>query len=321
MRRLSMLLLCAGSMACGTLGSDQGGADNLPQRGIGPYEKLALAEGDFLFLSTDEETVEAPAALVSEGQLDVYFIARGAGAPVRVERARAVEALAFAPAVTVLTTEGAPAWVGEDLAGPSLTYDGARLWMALSVAGGTAIALIPSDDGATFDWGAAVQALQAAPGELLTSPSLVWDEDRFLLYFGGDGSVRLATGDPANGFTRQGVVLSPDDSCEGGCWDAEDVGQPDVRRAVGGAGETLYRMFYASARLGKHNIGFAASHDGFSWVRSARNPVLQEGPDEREPSAIRFHDDYYLFFIERRAAGDSGVRAARAAEGTPTDSW
>jgi len=64
----------------------------------------------------------------------------------------------------------------------------------------------------------------------------------------------------------------------------------------------------------------AASFDGLTWTRFSRNPVLSDGADEREPSAVFFGGAYTLFFVEARAGGEAGIRAAQAIDGTPTDS-
>jgi len=66
------------SFGCGTLGTDDGGAANLPFRGIGPYTALEIGENEqsSWFLSSDKADVvyREPIAIVSDEQIDLYMV-------------------------------------------------------------------------------------------------------------------------------------------------------------------------------------------------------------------------------------------------------
>jgi hypothetical protein len=359
--RLIIACLSAGAclgVACATLGGGGGGAEDLPNRGIVPYDKVELDhDGDpetaglpWVLTPEDRGAEEflAPSAVVRGGRVELYSLthrlAKAAGpepGAVAVTEAwwidRAISddgGLSFGPRVAVLTADHLPDWV--ERVGPPGAWveaDGTTL-MAIEVGARAAIALARSADGVTFQIDAAPALLPTGAEPGLGNPSLLRTERGLELFYDVDSAAgprrvaRAVFDEDKGAFVRHGIVLAaPSTDCVDAfgepekCWDSAGVWSPEVRWALTGAGRRVYRMFYAGASGSKADIGFAASFDGQVWERYAYNPVLDDAASETDPSNVRLADRYLLFAFERRSLTSHGIILAIDDAGWPSETF
>lgn len=336
LRLTTPALLASALCACAALGGGGGGGENLPNRGIVPWERFVrpTADGlahDWYVLAPEAGSGErwlAPSALVVDAQeVQLFFEIRRDEGPSTIARAiSGPEGLSFGPVETVFDPAlagSAPPWLGDLPAAPSVVrYRGTWL-MALGYGDGEGIALAWSLDGDRFFAlpEPALTRLGGAEAGGVFSPALVAGDEGVTLYYearaaDGGGSIRKAAADWSLQLQRAGVVLQAGVGCTGpdgqpeSCWDASGVGSPEVRLAVSGAGTPVHRLFYAGGTGGKADLGFAAAWDGALWSRYAFNPVLEDGFDQREPTNVRLGDRYLLYFAEQRTTSSHGIAAA-----------
>ena len=306
--------------ACGAAGGPDGGGDNLPDRGIIPYQKITAVEQNPPFLFGPDESaglvMVEPSALVVDGRVSIFFEARDeAGPGGKIVRADSPDGgLTFGRPEVVLEPEGL-----ERVGAPSVVVDPGGVWtMAVEIGQEEGIALATSGDGRAFSLDPepvlAPQGDSEAGG--LGGPSLVLVSRGFDLYYharpqGEEGltAIYKASGD-AEGFTRSGRVIGPGEGCLSAagipeaCWDGGGASSPEVHLSRNVAtGRTLVRMMYTGTGSGNNvGIGFAASFDGEDWSRFPFNPILAETRRESDPTNIRVGDTFLLYFTDRVAA-------------------
>lgn len=321
----AILVLAAAFAGCGTLGGDHGGGEELPNRGIIPYEKVTEGDAGLAFVVPAPEAarLDGPSAVADDGV--ALFVAVREGERSRVVRADSADGLTFGPTEDVLAAD-------RPLAGPSVLRAAGRWHMAVTLDDGAAIGHARSDDGRRFTLDAAPLLAAEGPDEAggIDGPSLVADGEGFRLYYaaraeaGGPQRILLAVAGADLRFERRGVVLGPGADCvdfQGAakaCWDAESVGAPEVRRARTATGREVWRLFYAGRRGDTSGLGFAASEDGLSWSRFAHNPVLGDGA-ERDPTNVRHDERYLLYFLQGRRP--LGVAAAVDERGLASEAF
>lgn len=298
--------------ACAAQGGDEGGAANLPNRGIAGWVIQGDTEDPFVLVPDDgaRETFGGPSALVVDDEVVVWFHVLGDDAMV-VRRAASPDGEAFGPASDALA----------DARDPSVQRapDG-RYWMAFADVDG--LGLATSDDGRTF-------ARASSSGlPLGAEPSLVVDGDRLIVFTVLDGAVvRVEADVGARAFGEAIVVLSPGVGCADPfgaaepCWDETTLAGPEVRLATTATGRRVFRMLYAGRRGATFDLGFAASYDGLTWSRYAFNPVVEEGFSQVAPTAIARDDGYALYWAEPRTATFGGIVLARSAPTRPAERW
>lgn len=309
---------------CATQGGEGGGAANLPNRGIVPYEKVELGDAGvpIVLAPPDDDTRVGGASAVVDGGRVVLYVELGGS----VARAESADGVVFGAPETVLSA-------GAAIGSPAVARAGDAWHLVYVRDGGRAIGYARSADGRRFEAEAAPLLVAEGEDEAggLDGPSLVPVDGGFRLYYAAradaDSPFRVAWAEsgPDLRFERRGVALEPGAGCVDflgktvTCWDADGVESPEVRRARTPTGRTVWRMFYTGRRGGKTGLGFAASFDGVAWSRYAHNPVLDDAGSEREPSNVLLGGRYLLYFVQGRRP--PAIGAAVSAAGRPADTW
>jgi len=329
MRRATTITIAVSAallaLGCAAQGGEDGGGANLPNRGIVPWERVTPDDAPFVLVppaSSPDLRWREPHALVDDGRVLLYLEARDTvTGDTEVLLAESADGVTFTAPSVALT----------DAAAPSVSRGpGGAFWMAFASPAGDAIGLASSDDGRTFTVETA-DIVTAGADETVGAPSLVHDGSELLVYYSrvtADAvEIARASGSPGGSFADDGVVLSPGTGCVDSsgdaetCWDALEVGSPDVRIATTGAGRRVFRLFYGGLAGSRAALGFAASHDGLTFSRFAFNPVVDERFDEHAPSSVRLGDRYLLYWSEERSASAHGVAVAEDAPDAPSERW
>lgn len=297
--------------ACAAEGGGEGGADNLPDRGIAGWSATGDAETPFV-LGGDGARLASPSAIVVGDRVRVYAQRESDDGPVLVMAEG--DGIDFA----------APTELGLAGRDPSVTLSDGLFWLTF-VGDDDAIAIATSSDGLAFE--------RLAPTGLAperTAPSLVIDGDALHLYL-STGTTLVHTEAPRAtlAFGPETEVLAPGVDCLGRdgepepCWDRGAIVEAEVRLARSGAGTPVYRMFYAARAQpqGASDVGFAASYDGLSFSRYAFNPVIDVTFDMGSPTSVLFDEVYLLYWSERRTTALGGIAGALHEPSAPADRW
>ncbi len=300
--------------ACAAAGGPNGGASHLPNRGIVPWTRFVPAEDQPLVAvpAVPADKWHAPAALVVDGQVRLYVEVRSADGSrhVAVVRSDAAGESFGVPTVCL----------GDEASAPSVARapDG-TFWMAYVDPATDTLAMAQSADGTTFG--------TSTPTDIeATAPSLILDDDTFVLYATIDARIVRATAGADRQFGAPAVVFEPGTACvdpfgkDKECWDGAAIVDADVRIARTPAGRRVFRMMYAAHDGAGAHVGFAASFDGVRWERYAYNPVLDGTPAAFAPSAV-LADDRYLLYYELAEPPVVGVALAIDAPEATADSW
>ena len=339
-----LLLVTCSVWACSSLGGGGGGAENLPNRGIVPYDRLGTPDSDapeFVIESDDPGAliyVEPHAIHTEDGEIALFVEARvpaeTTGHIVRCVLDDSLQCQEVKPAL--MPTEGDDgAWLNQRVGAPSVvSLDDGSWLMAFAFGQGDGIGLAVSLDGQDF-------VLQALPllepsgsyeASGIDSPSLVQTATGYRLYYEAkddDGVTRIlfADADEALSFERMGVALDIGTGCDDvsgqpeTCWDANGVGSPEVRVATTAADRTVYRLFYTGYGAAGFNVGFGGSWDGERFERFVYNPVIGTEAVERQPTNLRLQDRYLLLFEERTSNTIRGIAAAINDAPTPSEQF
>ena len=327
--------------ACSSLGGGGGGGDNLPNRGISPYERLGAAteESPATYSLTSSDTgaliyVEPHAELIGEA-LVLFAEARNpketTGHIVRCALNDALQCKAD-PEPVLLADE---TWLEGRAGAPSLAWSEQEWLMAYAFGQGAGIALATSADASNFSHVDEALLVSSGPYEAagVDAPSLVATPEGLRLYYEGrddEGVTRILFGEISASqglysFERRGVALDIGVGCEDvngqpeTCWDALAVGSPEVRRAFTGANREVYRLFYTGYGPSGFNLGFAASWNGADFERFLYNPNLASEAVVRQPSNVLQGERYLLFFEERTSNTLRGIAAAVNAPEAPSE--
>lgn len=339
-RAASLSVLAAVVSACGALGGGGGGGNNLPNRGIAPYERVELGDEEapalHVLVPEDGQLTELrePSGLLEDGRV-VLFVEvrdRATGAGHIARTTSDASGTAFSSLAVVLTAADAGGWAGERVGAPSVLRAPEGWLMAFAYGAGEGFGLARSGDGVQFTVDAEPLLVRDPDAErTIDSPSLVRLGERLLLYYervgvdaGAAPDIAFAEIDGAAA-TRQGTALAPGIGCLGAdgaedpCWDRAGVGSPEVRLARTATGRELLRLFYTGYSGKRGDLGFAASFDGADWSRFVFNPVVAEKADEREATNLRFGDEYLLYFVEVGSGDAHGIALAIDDAGVPSE--
>ena len=308
---LFLALSCA---ACATQGGEDGGDDNLPDRGINGWEKDPAEAGapPPYVLTEAGATLGGSSALVVGQRLWIYG------------QRETVNGVELFRAEGDLTGAAFDAPVGLGIAGrdPSVVADDDGFWLAYVDAQG-ALRMARSSDGLAFE-DLEVTGISADRH----APSLVLDGARVRLYLAaGDRIVHTEATRDALAFGPESEVLAPGTDCVKlngdpvACWDESAILEAEVRRATTATGAIVYRMFYVGSAGNDADLGFAASYDGLVFTRFPYNPVLTGAFDEAAPSEVIAAGRYLLFWSEARSSTSAGILRAVHQPSAPSDRW
>lgn len=307
---LKLLIATSTIAGCAAEGGDDGGAANLPDRGISGWERTEIDDQPFV-LKADDAALAGASAIVVDGRVVLY--GHRANADGSFELFRAVgDALGL--------TFDAPTAIGIAGRDPSIVFTD-RYWLAYTTTEGIAIA--SSSDGVAFT---VEPSSGIAAGR--THPSIVVEGERVRLYLSTGTTLVHTEATRALAFGAETEVLAPDPECfdTSGevetCWDADAITEAEVRRARTATGQTLYRMFYAAHDGGSTELGFAASYDGVAFSRYAYNPVVTGSGNERSPTSVLAAETYLLLWDEsRNPPSFGGIVRAEHVPSAPSDRW
>jgi hypothetical protein len=302
--------------ACAALGGEDGGADNLPGRGIAGWVEVATPERPFLIGDPESPLLGGPSALWNaDGTIELWLHRRNDDGTYDVLHATSdASGTAFGNAALVLTGARDPS--------VARASDG-TLMLAFDTPEGLALARAP---GPNF----AESPLELLPTTNLpeaTAPSLVLDADRVILYAIEDGTLIRTEAGPDLAFGAPTTVLSPGEDCTDTdgtpepCWDGGALVDAEVRLARTPTGRSVHRVFYAATNSGPTDLGFAASYDGFAFSRYPFNPVLTGAYQDSGPTTLALEDRYVLYWGEARDASVGGVSAAFSTPAAMADRW
>ncbi len=301
--------------ACAALGGEDGGAANLPGRGIAGWVPVATPEKPFVVGDVDTPLLGGPSALLSEdGQVDLWLHRKNDDGTYDILHTSAATIdSGFGNAELILRN-------GRD---PSVVQHDDTYFMAYISPDG--LILARSEDGRTFD---PIPTENLNPG---TSPSLIIEPtpngDRFTLFLTRDGNVLTTTAGPDLVFGPETTVFTPGTDCldtDGTpepCWDSGAITDAEVRLARTPNGRKVYRMFYAAGTSGPTDLGFAASWDGIDFSRYAFNPVLALGYTDTQPTTLAAKDRYLLYWGEARDPSVGGISLAISTPDAMSDRW
>ena len=261
------------ALGCATLGEDEtkahaGGAANLPNRGIVPYEVVQFVRdtqpSPWLYpppLTPDLPAVRDASALSTPDGVALFAHVTTADA-VFFGRADAATGLAFGPFAPLA------AELPEGAAAPAVIRDADTGTWHLLFETPEGLFHTTSVDGRAFPGLAAPERWLVAdaddPDEAggIGAPSLVIDAGTFHVFYRARSAdeapvsvIRHVARPLERGeFGARVTVLRPGEDCTDPqgmpfpCWDAERVGDPEVRLAHTAAGGRIWRMFYAGGR-------------------------------------------------------------------------
>ncbi len=322
-------LAIASLPACAALGGEDGGADNLPDRGISGWLPTATATAPYTLGSVDGPALGGPSALVdpTTSRLVLWFHQRDTDGTFSIHRTSAPQVpTPLPPAPTspdtaettppATFTFDAPTLVLDDAKDPSVVrLDDGRYLMAYLDAS-SLVRLATSTDGLTFT----DQPATGLPTDARASPSLVLSAPTspaspaspasssstpttspvslYAVAVATNSLVRQ-TADLDFAFSSEVTVLTPGVDCvdlDGEpepCWDETAIADAEVRLATSPTGRPLLRVFYAGRTSSTTSLGFAASHDGLTFSRYPFNPVVEATVSATAPTTVRIdHIDH-----------------------------
>jgi hypothetical protein len=337
--RLITIAAAATLGGCAAMGGGGGGGDNLPNRGVVPYERLLDDNGEAVLFALISETPDTliyvePHALVTEDQqvllfAEAYDLDSRSGAIVRCD----LDATFRCPSPRTVLTPSDNEWLAGRVGAPSLVRQDGDWLMAFAYGEGHGIGLAWSVDGEDFVLEEAPLLVASGPYEEggINSPSLIRTDTGYRLYYEGrdaEGISRIlaADGDFGLTFERVGVALDRGLACldlsgqPDTCWDAGGVGGPEVRLATTGAGRAVFRLFYTGLGATGLELGFAASWDGLAFERFVYNPVIATDASERQATNVQVGERYLLFFEERISNTVRGIAVSTNDTPAPSES-
>lgn len=330
---------------CGSLGGEGGGGENLPNRGIIPYDlhdnRVVEADarddpgvdssgdvdppeldppttGDAIVVANgDGYTVDSVGSLVQpDGAVLLVVEVTDLDGATRIDQTSSDDGLAFGALAALLDPSGVSPDAPQ-IGAPAPTPHENGMLVAFEVGGGATIGVAFVGTNGPEEVHAAVLEADA---DTLHEPSLVRVDDEWWLYYearvetddGPRPEIRLATSSDWRSFDAGTVVFSAGDECMDafgefeGCWDRRGVGSPEVRVARTALGRRIFRLWYAGGTEGGRSIGFASSFDGRDWARFPFNPIVAEEADEWSPTNVLLGGRYVLY----GASDEGGVWAA-----------
>ena len=322
-------LLCL-SLGCGSIGGEGGGGDNLPNRGVVPYERHdgRVLDGsgevpdtepeDALVIADGEFRVHSPGALLRAGEVSLYVEVEGEDST-WIASTTSPDGVAFGALESVLEPHG-EAGDPPRFGAPAPVELGDELYVAFEVGAGASIG-VARWRGDTLEE-SSTTVLVAPSDATVHEPSLVSVDGVWSLYYearpaDGLSEIRLTTSSDWHTFPAGEPVFAAGEDCVDtageaeSCWDRGGVGSPEVRVAETAIGRRIYRLWYTGGEVGERDIGFASSFDGREWARFPFNPVISERRwDEWGPTNVFDGERYLLYGAMRKSSGPAGVWAA-----------
>jgi len=322
---LTVWVVAALGLGCGTLAEGGGGDEGLPSALAGPFRPLTGGEiGDLRSapnaLSDDEQFVRDPSIIDQDGDpstlgADVFVAHRALeedetpddSAPTNEilrHTTRDGRTLDRKPN-TVLRAERD--WEGQWVGAPSAARRGSETWLYYAAAGGIGVAR--SSGGAQFS---------PEPSPVLIAADAGWDAGAVPRSPGAvalpDGSMRLFYEVDHEGTTKIGEARSDDGIlfvrvgdgpalAPGSGYDNASVGSPQPTVATTPDGTARLRLYYAAVDAdGTHAIALAARDALDGELHRAVAPVFGIGlPFEpREPAVIGF-EHFSLIYVTQKA--------------------
>ena len=306
---LSLLL-----MACGTLAEGDGGGENLPSRGILPFDKLEAPEDDDssilpFVVAHNELDLDEPTAIVTADGIDLYLQVEEETRTL-IQRASSRDGISFEALETVLEPEldWEESWIGA----PSVVRFGEDL--LLFYLGGVeerAVGLARSADGNT--WARESEAI-FEPEMIIASPCVVSLNGKLVMFHSVltenededlvPTAIAYATSTDGTSWTEAGQALSVgtgcvnDDGAEVRCWDNTYVTSPGVRVSHTSTGRTVVDMWYTGGVADNSNIGFAGSFDDLGFERYALNPILDDRGPESSAFVVLFQNRLLMYYSD-----------------------
>lgn len=313
--------------ACGQAGGTEGGADNLPSAGLGPFSKaeeplLSVVGIDYRHPISGRD---------ASGQLHLFAVRRdvAAGVESAIERFRVSEGRAESTGVLISSSD--PLLGGEELG--ALTSSAGPLTGSCLLFGPASASWIAKLD-LTADLDAAgtpeVLDLEPTPAtfEISTdkvSPvALAEQAGQQVLYVLLDERAlgRLVQSDGQWRFDPQRPLLVPsgEDPSTDTIWDRDLIRGATLRRGTTATGRIIWRLWYTGGRSTvsggiDEGIGFAGSFDGITWIRAAANPLIRVGSLSEKDAYESFDvDSGRLVFSEFWKPDGANRHVIRAAD-------
>lgn len=302
-------------VACGTLAEGDGGGENLPNRGIIPFDKLEAPDGDessvLPFVLVDaERDLDEPAIVTTDDGVDVYLQVTEES-QASIQRASSSNGVDFGAVESVLEPE--LDWEGSWVGAPSVVSVGGQL--LLLYLGGTshrAVGLARSTDGGVT-WTREAEPV-FDPEDVIASPAAVALNDGLILFYAVltvDEEeelvpTRILMASSTDGLTWTGgeEVLSigtgcaNEDGVEVRCWDSSYITSPGARVSTSSIGRTVVDLWYTGGVSDDSNIGFAGSFDDLRFERFPLNPVLEDRGPEAAAFVAPFQDHLLMYYSD-----------------------
>lgn len=301
-------------MACGTLADGDGGGENLPSRGIIPFDKLEPPDDDdsslLPFVVADAELeLDEPTAIATDDGIDLYLQVEEESRTL-IQRASSLDGVDFDALETILEPElgWEESWIGA----PSVVRFGDEL--LLFYLGGVeerVVGLARSSNGNSWtrepepvfepETVIASPCVISLGGELVMFHAVLTEnEDEDLVAT----TIAYATSSDGMSWTENGQALSVgtdcvnDDGVEVRCWDNTYVTSPGVRVSRTSTGRTVIDMWYTGGVAENSNIGFAGSFDDLGFERYALNPILDDRGPEAAAFVVPFRDRLLMYYSD-----------------------
>ncbi|UCG69418.1 MAG: hypothetical protein JSV09_16890, partial [Thermoplasmata archaeon] len=258
----------------------------------------------------DDYYVGHPTILYKDNVYHMWYSGDDGTSTLRIGYANSTDGVMWIknPTNPVLDVGPGGSWDGARTYSPTVIFDGAiyHMWYTGYNDTNFRIGYANSSDGITWIKHPQNPVLDlGSPGEWddsrVYAPCVLYDGIKFHMWYSGfDGlNYRMGYANSSDGVTwvknPANPILSPGPS---GTWDDSRVFAPSV----------IFRgkechMWYTGNDGSIYRIGYATSYDGFTWIKSVSNPVLDLGPssswDEynvHQPSVFYEGITYHMWY-------------------------
>lgn len=327
--------LAALLLSCAQLGGREGGADELPNRGITEYENAALGDPptDIILepAASSSQAYGEPSTVLINEQVYLYVHStswNGQGSILLF--VSQTQGTSFGEPTTVAN---APSGAEGILSSPAVSCTANTCVMAALAGDPASIYLADGPPQGPFVWRQAPVVEASEPFEAggISSPSLVLESDHIKIYYTAasspDAPSVIAGGElkAQVPFEKWGPLILAGADCSDSsgnpvhCWNEEGNRQPEVKKAISGTGRTLYRLLFTGSDGSAYKIGFAASWDGQSFESFAYNPILKGG--QTQVSNIRVGDSYLMYYVPSATWDTGKIGLAINEQGNATEDF
>jgi hypothetical protein len=332
---LISISLAALLLSCAQLGGREGGADELPNRGITEYENVALGEPptDIVLVpaASSSQTYGEPTTVLINEQVYLYVHStswNGQGSILLF--VSQTQGTSFGEPTTVAD---APSSTEGLLSSPAISCAANTCVMAALAGEPASIYLADGPPEGPFIWRQepVVEASEPFEAGGISSPSLVLESDHIKIYYTAasapDAPSTIAGGklNAQGSFEKWGSLILAGTDCSDSsgnavsCWNEEGNREPEVKKAISGTGRTLYRLLFTGTNGTADKIGFAASWDGKIFESFAYNPILKGG--QTQVSNIRVGDSYLMYYVPSATWDTGKIGLAVNEQGNATEDF